>query len=99
MRTVLYDPKTPIPIFCVGIVFESKKQFKDAVKEWALIKRYALRYVRNEPTRVRYECKANSIRKDAREDVHLFFMLVLNKKNNSKLKLSRTSTDVLVQIT
>ncbi|KAK9038834.1 hypothetical protein V6N11_023682 [Hibiscus sabdariffa] len=52
-----YDPKCAFPLWELGLRFEDHKQFKEAVRKYAIAKGVALRFKKSEPKRVRVCCK------------------------------------------
>ncbi|KAL4378422.1 hypothetical protein GQ457_02G034530 [Hibiscus cannabinus] len=48
-----YDPKCAFPLWELGLRFEDHKQFKEAVRKYAIAKGVALRFKKSEPKRVR----------------------------------------------
>ncbi|KAK8578167.1 hypothetical protein V6N13_047024 [Hibiscus sabdariffa] len=55
-----YDPKCAFPLWELGLRFEDHKQFKEAVRKYAIAKGVALRFKKSEPKRVRVCCKVGS---------------------------------------
>ena len=45
------------PQFAVGMLFATAKHFKDAVKEYSILNRKEISFVKNEKWRVRAKCK------------------------------------------
>ncbi|KAK8605627.1 hypothetical protein V6N13_102403 [Hibiscus sabdariffa] len=52
-----YDLKCAFPLWEFGLRFEDHKQFKEAVRKYAIAKGVALRFKKSEPKRVRVCCK------------------------------------------
>ncbi|GKU94941.1 hypothetical protein SLEP1_g8362 [Rubroshorea leprosula] len=55
---VYFNPAWDVPIFEVGMRFQSSKQFKEAVKRYSVRKGCPLIHIRNEPKRQRFVCKS-----------------------------------------
>ncbi|KAK8683625.1 hypothetical protein V6N13_039679 [Hibiscus sabdariffa] len=53
-----YDPACAFPLWEIGLRFEDHKQFKEAVRKYAIAKSVALKFKKSEPKRVRVCCKA-----------------------------------------
>ncbi|KAK8548850.1 hypothetical protein V6N13_054381 [Hibiscus sabdariffa] len=53
-----YDPSCAFPLWEIGFRFEDHKQFKEAVRKYAIAKGVALKFKKSEPKRVRVCCKA-----------------------------------------
>ncbi|KAL4348343.1 hypothetical protein GQ457_17G016720 [Hibiscus cannabinus] len=53
-----YDPSCAFPLWEIGLKFEDHKQFKEAVRKYAIAKGVALKFKKSEPKRVRVCCKA-----------------------------------------
>ena len=45
-----------VPIFEIGMKFSDKKEFKEAIIKYCLAKRKVIRFIKDEPTRVRAKC-------------------------------------------
>ncbi|GLT85469.1 hypothetical protein SLE2022_036590 [Rubroshorea leprosula] len=55
---VYFNPAWDVPIFEVGMRFQSSKQFKEAVKRYSVRKGCPLIHIKNEPKRQRFVCKS-----------------------------------------
>ncbi|XP_004953070.1 uncharacterized protein LOC101779108 [Setaria italica] len=51
-----FKETTGTPIFALGMLFKSKKQFKKAIIRYGLAERKVINFIKNEPKRVRAKC-------------------------------------------
>ncbi|KAK8484898.1 hypothetical protein V6N11_076705, partial [Hibiscus sabdariffa] len=57
IKKIFYDPKDRIPCLQLGLMFYSTMQFKDALVEFVVAKRFDYKLVRNEKDKVNAKCK------------------------------------------
>ncbi|KAL4333446.1 hypothetical protein GQ457_07G006750 [Hibiscus cannabinus] len=55
---VFFDASSAEPRFEVGMIFESPKQFKEALYAYAVAQRFDFKFLKNEKERTRAKCKA-----------------------------------------
>ncbi|CAN6279164.1 unnamed protein product [Urochloa humidicola] len=51
-----FENTTGTPIFALGMLFKSRKQFKKAIIRYGLAERKVINFIKNEPKRVRAKC-------------------------------------------
>ena len=55
-----YNPNVEVSEFCIGMVFRDGKQFKEAVRKYSRCVRRELKFMKNEPKRIRVKCIASA---------------------------------------
>ncbi|XP_039155395.1 uncharacterized protein LOC120286880 [Eucalyptus grandis] len=55
-----YDPNCAIPVFIVFMIFDSSRQFKEALIKYSVVERREIKFIKNEKKCVRAKCVSES---------------------------------------